>query len=402
VSQSQSRGGVSIQSRHPELVSGSSHCDDEGSPLTPTLSRRAREKRVAFTLAEVLITLAIIGVVATMTIPTLVADYQERSWNTSATVFDRKLTEALKIMNSQGSLAGFRTTESFVNELSKHLKITRVCSNDNLQDCFSDKVYWRDTEVDMKKVTTATHFGQNDWDTNIVGVQLANGTSALIAYNPTDTCKQDPYSNQINGSSCLAILYDTSGFKSPNTNLKDIRNNQNVKSLAGGTCAFVVGDTCYGTPFDPEPHKWNACTEDGTSTDAEDLAFMEKYDLKYCLKPSSGTEDYWAGAVEQCGGVDKMPDQTQLQELAMYLYPDIQSIGLGGYSYCPTGADGNYTSCKKDAASLGFTTSPDGFSVWSGKEYLTNRSCGRIFTNTYTVWFDGERAGNHQAVCLGD
>ena len=108
---------------HPELVSGSSHRDDEGSPLTPTLSRRAREKRVAFTLAEVLITLAIIGVVATMTIPTLVADYQERSWNTSATVFDRKLTEALKIMNSQGSLAGFRTTESFVNELSKHQKV---------------------------------------------------------------------------------------------------------------------------------------------------------------------------------------------------------------------------------------------------------------------------------------
>jgi len=89
---------VSIPSRHAELVSASSRRDDEGSPLTPTLSctslriqahktrsssvrfasRRARGKRAAFTLAEVLITLAIIGVVATLTIPNLVANYEKR------------------------------------------------------------------------------------------------------------------------------------------------------------------------------------------------------------------------------------------------------------------------------------------------------------------------------------
>ena len=63
---------------HPELDSGSSHRGKEGSPLTPTLSRRARGKHAAFTLAEVLITLAIIGVVAVMTIPTLISDYQEK------------------------------------------------------------------------------------------------------------------------------------------------------------------------------------------------------------------------------------------------------------------------------------------------------------------------------------
>ena len=36
------------------------------------------KKKIAFTLAEVLITLGIIGVVAAMTIPTLIADYQEK------------------------------------------------------------------------------------------------------------------------------------------------------------------------------------------------------------------------------------------------------------------------------------------------------------------------------------
>ena len=40
-------------------------------------------RRAAFTLAEVLITLGIIGVVAAMTIPAIVAKYQERAWLTA-------------------------------------------------------------------------------------------------------------------------------------------------------------------------------------------------------------------------------------------------------------------------------------------------------------------------------
>ncbi len=40
-------------------------------------------RRAAFTLSEVLITLGIIGVVAAMTLPVLVAKYQEKQWTTS-------------------------------------------------------------------------------------------------------------------------------------------------------------------------------------------------------------------------------------------------------------------------------------------------------------------------------
>ena len=146
-----------------------------------------------------------------MTIPTLVANYQEKSWGTAATVFERKLTEALKVMNVQGTLAGYQTTESFVEELSKHFKTTKICANDKLQDCFSSEVTYGNEAVDMTKVKTAKHFGQDEWGTEIIGTQFANGTTALIAYNPK--CSQDPYSNTITGSDCLAILYDTTGYK---------------------------------------------------------------------------------------------------------------------------------------------------------------------------------------------
>ena len=58
-------------------------------------------KKYGFTLAEVLITLGIIGVVAAITIPTLVSNYKQRAWDTAANVFERKLEESLKAMNTQ-------------------------------------------------------------------------------------------------------------------------------------------------------------------------------------------------------------------------------------------------------------------------------------------------------------
>jgi len=102
---------VSIPSRHPELDSGSIHRGKEGSPLTPTLSRRARGKRVAFTLAEVLITLAIIGVVAAMTIPTLIFNYNKK-------VIETRLARFYSIMNNAVALSevdiGPKTSWNFV------------------------------------------------------------------------------------------------------------------------------------------------------------------------------------------------------------------------------------------------------------------------------------------------
>ncbi len=207
-------------------------------------------RRFGFTLAEVLITLAIIGVVAVLTIPTLVANYQTKAWNTAATVFERKLEESLKVMNTQGTLAGYKTTESFVNEFSKHMKITKVCKNDDLLSCFDDKVMFgigetTPEEVDMANIKTAKDFGLDSWGTSLLGLQFANGTSALIAYNPD--CTQNQYSNLVNGRECIALLYDTSGFTKPNTSGKDLRS-INVSKL-GGKCAFEVDGKCYGAPF---------------------------------------------------------------------------------------------------------------------------------------------------------
>ncbi len=291
-----------------------------------------------FTLAEVLITLGIIGIVAVLTIPNAIENYQSRAFGTAASNFERKLGEALRVMNTQMTLAGNGNTQNFVDELSRHIKIVKTCTGDKLLECFSDKVMWGGgdaalEEVEMKNVKLSKDFGQDDWNTNVVGVQFANGVNAMIAYNPK--AKQDPFNNDtvtITGSAsksngsvslgtdALAILYDTNGFKSPNTRGKDLRP-INVKKLANVECAFEINGTCYGAPFKPTPYFWKACKNESKSTDPEEISIMEQYGITRCTS-NSEYGDQWAAIAIQCGGVDKMPTLAQINEIAKYLYDD--------------------------------------------------------------------------------
>ena len=79
-------------------------------------------KKVAFTLAEVLITLGVIGVVAAVALPSLIANIQERVQREKVRSAKYKLTLATDKMKSLGLLGEqYPTTEAFVTELSKHL-----------------------------------------------------------------------------------------------------------------------------------------------------------------------------------------------------------------------------------------------------------------------------------------
>ena len=357
-----------------------------------------------FTLAEVLITLAIIGIVAVLTIPTLVQNFQQDAWDTASEVFQRKLEESLKVMNVQGTLAGYTTTEAFVDELSKHIKITRICDNDDITTCFADKVTWgtENEEVEMADVKRASHFGQDSWGTNTVGVQFANGVNGVIAYNPTETCKQDPYSNQITGTSCLAILYDVDGFKNPNTQNKDLRS-INVSSLGGSSCSFEVGGICFGTPFQPTPHVWNGCDVYGTTSNPDDLAFMGEHNIQYCMTSAYGTNDYWAGAVKTCAEQGKrMPTDAELTTLANDLYNTTVS-----------GGDGEFFDATLDTdktSSYGIPLYGEGgsgdFRLWSGQETNARTAHGRGFSSDGTGWYShGARDFSIPllwAVCVGE
>ena len=337
-------------------------------------------KRCAFTLAEVLITLAVIGIVAVLTLPNLIQNHNQKAWDTAANVFNKRLEVAARVMNTQETLAGYSNTKAFVNELKKHIKITRICDNNELTKCFPEKIFWgaEQEEIDVDKdIKSAKNMGQDNWGTEVIGAQFANGVEALIAYDPN--CTQDPFNNQIQASNCMAILYDVSAKKNPNSYGKDLRANGKVLSLAGNGCAFEVAGTCYTNPVIPDPLPYDECMEIGSSLgikSCNDYSSIPEDELENAgLPPGFTFADYWGGAVKHCGGVQNLPNWQQLAELASEVYGEkIYSIGEGG----PTGLTMN---TSNPIVSLLFSSynSNEGFLIFTNDTHYVQFNLDSVY-----------------------
>ncbi len=221
---------------------------------------------LGFTLAEVLITLGIIGVVASLTIPGLVKDYQNKVYSTANMVFENRFGEALRQMNINDDLTGHTTTDSFVKALQKYMKIIKVCDIDDLTPCFTDKISVEGGDsVEIKNFSEKDTFvGAKDWGTQIHGIVLQNGTSVLLQYNPDCTTSGiTAKADELLSGTCVAKIYDTNGKSHPNQYNKDIAGHMVGKPLL-------------------------VKLKDGLWMTAGDVAY------------SPVGADYWQGAVNEC------------------------------------------------------------------------------------------------------
>lgn len=105
----------------------------DGIPTNPALCPIVSPP-TAFTLAEILITLGIIGVVASITIPALIANLQDRQWKEAAKAAYSKASQVVTQMKQDyGTLADFYTSgNSFKPVFAKYFRVVRDC---NLNDC---------------------------------------------------------------------------------------------------------------------------------------------------------------------------------------------------------------------------------------------------------------------------
>ena len=349
--------------------------------------------KLGFTLAEVLITIGIIGVVAALTIPTLVNNYQIRSWNISSSNFEAKFGEALKIMNTQQSLSNLGTTERFVNELQKYMKVVKVCNNEELTLCFPDEINGSTSVIDVtdpttyennsstptqtKTIKTAKELGQKDWNTNTMGVQFANGVSAILAYNPR--CSANPFDvnavtvsgdkeNITFGTDCVAMVYDTSSNAQPNEKGKDIRTSS-MATVGDGDCVFKIGETCVTKVLGPG------------AKGVDKSRCQELFDTQIIDVNCSYDIDYWAGFADICGGVDKMPTMDELNKIADYLYE--QHID-------ESSTQSGLTLNTDKVSNLGFAiNSKGGFVLYSGK------SCPNSGQALYRAYYDVSTGGGY-------
>ena len=184
-------------------------------------------KKFAFTINELMIAAVVVGIIASITVPSIFANYNQKAWDTKTNIFAGHLHDALKEMRINKALKGQETTENFVSNFSSYTKLDKICDTNALENCFAEKFIWDDETVSVKNISSANDLGKTSWGTNVLGIKFGNGVSALLAYNPN--CANDiKLIRNSNGDNqlqtdCLAIIFDVSEFNRPNQFGKDIR-----------------------------------------------------------------------------------------------------------------------------------------------------------------------------------
>lgn len=161
-------------------------------------------KRIGFTLAEVLITLGIIGIVAEMTIPTLmnnIKDVQYKTgWKKAFSVFSQATAQIAT--DNGGSLSGlFASSSDIVDKYSEYLRKATICTDSIAEGCRASIIQFL-TKDGLNRVI------------NGKGIILADGSYFQPWFSST-TC-QAPVGTPVIFNRCGGAIVDVNGPKKPN------------------------------------------------------------------------------------------------------------------------------------------------------------------------------------------
>lgn len=171
-------------------------------------------KKIGFTLAEVLITLGIIGVVAALTLPTLIQKQQEKATVTALKKFYSSFSQAyMRAIQENGTpdtwYENGETRNSkeacltAMNKIIPYMKTTKVCGAE--KGCFKDITYKTIDNSD------ALNINQNTYLARFI---TSDGMSVFInSFGP----EAMSFGEGILSKGYLAVTVDVNGFKKPNS-----------------------------------------------------------------------------------------------------------------------------------------------------------------------------------------
>lgn len=180
-------------------------------------------KKTAFTLAEVLITLAIIGIVAAITIPILFANYQKQQWVTqlqkSYTTFNQALVQIASDYGCAGNLActGLfdtgTTIDIFGDQIVKYFKVVKNCQTSGVSlGCWSNS-----SSTNYDGSGTRYDYDSSSGRYKFVGADGATYYMATYASG----CSTSRGTNSMS-QVCAWLWVDVNGMKPPNNQGRDI------------------------------------------------------------------------------------------------------------------------------------------------------------------------------------
>lgn len=159
----------------------------------------------AFTLAEVLVTLGIIGVVSAMTLPTLVKSHQRQVYVTQLHKVYNEFSQAGEsYINSKNAInlseAGVRTNAGIQEFVQSSIKTVKNCGS-TFTDCFASEYQ------NMNGATVAN---------------LNDATAACYALPSGATVCLTRISGQIANANFISLIVDTNGKQGPNILGRDL------------------------------------------------------------------------------------------------------------------------------------------------------------------------------------
>lgn len=193
--------------------------------------------KLAFTLAEVLITLGIIGVVATMTIPTLMSKYQEKVYKTQYKEIFSELNQVMKSLEDDGRLPSSECTtfndDCFRDLFATKLKVAHECYSVAPNNCQKYSKYLDGT------IQHQGTYLNGSWPM----FTTLKGYSIKFRYHIKDcsTVDEANWNSKENGAllNCGWVQVDTNGLSGPNIVGKDIFF---LSLMQDGFIPFYTGD----------------------------------------------------------------------------------------------------------------------------------------------------------------
>ena len=409
------------------------------SVLKRVLSCRCK-KFHAFTLAEILITIGIIGVVAAITIPLLMQ-------NSNSKKFTTQFKKSLSTLNQAaiGAQAQYDLDYSLLTQINDDA----TCKSDTLAGgqynfcgLFNNTLAGHTYIGKYGSVKGANASSPYSADVTSFSIEdflfFSFADGAIVAFNPNakscgigvgQTLTNEKLTSSL--ANCIGFI-DVNGTTPPN---KEVQCAEGTTTISANTTCKVtngsMGDifpvVFHDGAVEPATNAslaaflgGNGKEESATAeeeprelTEEEKLAKrrdFSKWEPQVITTPMSKADceakkeslgitacnydnDYFAAAAEKCGGVQNLPTEDDLYELAKKVYPT---------------CDDNTKRCD---GTPDFSQLPDSFSglgsswcaLWSGSEKSAANASSRTFRSSYSGRnTTGRYISSFWAVCVGD